>query len=191
MKTSEKKENKRRALFILFWALIVLAICFGTSYAYINLNTTPDDNNVVESGCLKLSISENEGINLKDSLPMFDSSGMNQKPYSFSITNTCTLDAKYILSLNLIAPSTSADAKNVKVALSGDYLVAPKLLSDYQEIYLNDKPKDVTNSYYLSTGYLKPNENVNYDLRMWIDIDATSLNDFYSKVMVEAIVNED
>lgn len=185
------KENKRRIRNILVFALITLFLVVGISYAYISFSVEGTKTNLIKAGCLKFDFTETAGLSLGNSSPMGDKSGLATSPYSFTITNVCSSSAYYETKLNLLSNSNVENVSKVKVALGGDANVLPTLVSNLKQVELEEAQRDVLSTYLLDTGYLGVDESKTFDLRMWIDYDATSFDGlFSSKIIIEAIAKE-
>jgi len=154
--------------------------------------------NQIASGCFELSfVEDKKSINLDNTYPMEDASGLKTIPYRFTIKNTCTVDAEYSIYLNTLNPSVGTKLADnlVKVSLlkEGGSTNVVRLLSgvdvntdlthfDYD---LKDADgtviteRDILTSYVLGSGTLKgktdttEGESATYDLRIWIDASAT------------------
>ena len=83
---------------------VSLAVCLMAfqSYALWIKDLVAEQNNVVEIGCFQIQYEEATGteIHLQNTYPVSDSKGLNGTPYTFTITNTCTIDDSYIVTLN-------------------------------------------------------------------------------------------
>ena len=186
-----KKENRRRIRNILVFALITLLLITGISYAYINFSVEGTKTNLIKAGCLKFDFIETKGLSLGNSAPMGDKAGLQTEPYTFTITNTCTSTAHYKTVLNVLADSNIENLSKVKIALSGDTNILPSLVSSFQEIVLQEGQEEGTKNYLIDSGYLAVGETKTFDLRMWIDYEATEFDGlFNSQIVVEAVAKE-
>ena len=185
------KEKKRRIKNILIFALTTLLLVVGISYAYINFSVEGTKANLIKAGCLKFSFAETTGLSLGNSAPMADKTGLASSPYTFTITNTCSSEAYYTTTFNILDDSNTDNISKVKVALGGDSNVLPTLITDLEQVELQETPTNVIETYLLDTGYLAVDEAKTFDLRMWIDYDVTSFEGlFNSKIIIEAIAKE-
>ncbi len=84
--------------------VLSIAICFMTyqSYALWIKDMVANQDNVVEVGCFSVEYKEVQDtqINLQNTYPVSDSKGLSGTPYTFTITNTCTIADSYIVTLN-------------------------------------------------------------------------------------------
>ena len=181
---------KKRVITISISLIAVVLLVIGISYAYIELQGK--ESNLINAGCLKLSLTEGDNINLVGAVPIEDSEGETSDPYTFTIENTCTLDAEYNVTLNVLDTSTLANTSKTKVFLEGDADIASTLMSSLTETTLTDPPVNVIKTYLLDTGVIAVGETKTYDLRLWIDYDATSYpGTFDTKIIVDAINYEE
>ncbi|MBR1417212.1 MAG: InlB B-repeat-containing protein, partial [Bacilli bacterium] len=184
------KNNKNFKLILIVIAIALLLVV-GTSYALWILTFKQNGDNVLTTDCFRISFSEVSGtdINLTNTYPMTDEEGSQTSPYQFTIKNVCSYIADYDITLEAINTST----------LSADYLRSK--LNDNNPITLgsiaNNENLVLQNASYsktLGSGSLLENEEVSYDLRLWVDNDSTkeqSANkEFKGKVVVVASVNK-
>ncbi len=178
--------------------LMVVTLFVGSSYALWTTTDYQESVNQIASGCFELSfVEDKKSINLDNTYPMEDASGLKTIPYRFTIKNTCTVDAEYSIYLNTLNPSVGTKLADnlVKVSLlkEGGSTNVVRLLSgvdvntdlthfDYD---IKDADgtviteRDILTSYVLGSGTLKgktdttEGESATYDLRIWIDASAT------------------
>ena len=115
-------KNKKKNLYIKISLLIVflISIVSGVSYAFYTLIVSSDKNIEVVAGTFNVKFNEGNSINLTNAIPMSDNEGIasNDNVYSFSITNTGTVDAKYNLSLEETdVNSNTIDKKYIKYSI--------------------------------------------------------------------------
>lgn len=178
--------------------LIMMTLFVGSSYALWQTTDYQESVNKIASGCFELSfVEDKKSIQLDNTYPMEDASGLKTVPYRFTIKNTCTIDANYTIYLNTLKPSVGTKLVDnlVKVSLmkEGGATNIVRLLSgvdtntdltnfDYD---IKDETgnvitkRDILTSYILGEGTLKgqtdttDGESATYDLRIWIDASAT------------------
>jgi len=183
-----EKLKKMSSLRILIYIGVALIIVGGSSFAYINFFIEGNETNLVKAGCFKTSFTENNVISLKEQAPMSDTNGKTLTPYTFTITNTCEIDASFEATFNTLTTSTLENESKVKVYLTGDKTIEPIIVEDLTKVDLLEGSSGVQNSYLIDTGVLKQNESKTYNLRMWIDYDVTSFTGtFASKVFISAV----
>lgn len=187
MKSFFKDLHFTNQLRLLLYIGIALVLVGGSSYAYLHYLIKGEETNLVKAGCLKVNVKELNNINLKDQVPIDDEEGKKLSPYSYTITNSCNLEAYYETTFNTLTSSNSSNDGNVKIYLTGDNYFEPTILTDFRQVTLIDKPSDVNTSYLIDSGYLKSGESKSFNIRMWIDYDATSFEgNFKSKVIVSS-----
>ena len=165
--------KKSRIIKISFSILILLALIVGFSYARINIKVKSDKTNLIESGCLKVSLKDNGNINLSNSMPVSDAYGVDSDPYIFTITNECTLTAYYETTFNILNTSNSENLSKVKINLTGDSYVAPTQISLLSSATMFEAYSNISNSYLLDSGYLPAGDSKTFMLRMWIKEEVT------------------
>ncbi len=165
-----------------------LALIIGTSYAYWRFSKISDGSNAALSGCFSVSLSnEANAISLENAYPISDEDGKKLKPYSFTITNTCSIFAKYYVNLEMLE-GTTLNSKYVAVRVNNENI---QLLSEFNE-NTNKSLSTSTEARTLATGYLGSGDSIDYSVSFWMD-ESVTINDtdamnknFKSKIMVKA-----
>ena len=201
---------------IIIAILIVFTTFIGSSYSFWEVTEYQTDPNIIRTGCFELSFEEqSSSVNLVNSYPMADEKGLKTIPYTFTLTNTCDIDADYTVYLNTFQAAsgkTKIDDKFIKYSLNkkeSSSKVAKYLASEDQENQNNkaivnsdtssfkyEEGKTIETSYELDSGSLKgkttdtegqekSGESVTYELRLWIDSSAT--NDIHGQVFEAAV----
>lgn len=176
---------------LLIYIGIALVLIGGASFAYLNFFIEGEETNLVKAGCLEVSLTEKNNLNLTNQAPMSDDEGKEGVPYTFTLTNTCNLEAYYETSFNILTTSTEGNEDKVKLYLTGDNYFEPSLVSSFRIVELIDKPSDVSTSYLIDSGYLKQGQSKTFNLRMWIDYDVTSFDgSFDARVIVTSVADK-
>lgn len=192
--------------------LLAFSMTIGTSYAFWTVTATQTNINKVATGCLEIELNDLDidgiatNINLPNAYPINDEKGLKTKPYSLTIKNVCSINAKYTIILNALSDSnlTEKDIKYHLIKTSPtETTMTPIILSSVgataldaeviEEINLNTD-NSIQNSYILDSGVLnsqKENviDSVTYNLRLWINEDADNSimgNTFEAAVAVYA-----
>ena len=157
---------KKLVLLMIIGIMLSISLLVGVSYALWSNTHVQEGQGVVESGCFSTDFTEVNSISLSNSYPISDSKGMESKPYQFTITNTCSVDAKYEVNFEVLGSST----------LSSDYVKLA--IGSKKDILSNYESKSTTidgaiGSNNIANGWLKPEESITYDLRLWIDEETT------------------
>ena len=123
----------------------MISLVLGVSFAAFSSSLTGTKTNVVNTGCLKVEMSDNGSLSLSGAYPIPDEEGAVSEAYTYTIENTCTVNAYYEATLNAMEGTTLANLKKVKVALSGDSYLKPTFeddldsCSDSINTYLGDE----------------------------------------------------
>ena len=202
----QKKKIAHRLYYSVSLLLIISIYCLlnvnNNSFAlWFETNNQPNDN-LISTGCFKIDFNDKDkdgkstSINLDNSYPISDDKGVKLKPYSFSIKNTCNIKGEYRIVLSKLNNSTLDDRyirytfNNVKDAIIVKELPldSTTTLEEGVADVINGRndPKYVVANYNLEEGVLKPGEEKKYELRLWINIDAS--NDQMNKEF-EAVVS--
>ena len=190
--------------------MILMTLTVGTSYSYYAVASNKESQNNLATSCFDIKFEDTNSINLENSYPMSEeeaiSDGTNGrvKPYTFTITNTCTTNnINYVVTLNTITGKDDLedyiDYKIVeaKAFADGNYfkLNQAQLYNDIPSTYTNN----ISKTFELTRGVLDTgvNKTKTYNLYMWIDENAC-LNDectnlivgktFEAKVLVDVYI---
>ena len=182
------KLNNKKIIISVIVLLLILGI--GFSYAWWRYTVIQDNPNTAMSKCLSIELANQANeINLTNMYPISDEEGRKLTPFTFTLTNTCTMSAKYTLNLEMLE-GTTLNSKYLAVLVNKGNI---KLLSDY------DTAKTVidgsTESRTLDTGVLQANSSKDYSISIWMDKSVTLADDaqnktFKSKVVVDAVATE-
>ena len=72
---------------------------FGYSYSLWNATHTSNLSNNLSIGCFSIDFTESgSNINLTNAYPISDAKGLTKTPYTFTITNSGTIDSYYTIS---------------------------------------------------------------------------------------------
>ena len=168
-------KNKKIDTFKIKFALVIILTIFisGTiTYGFFNPYRNQTGTNDLTTDCFNVSFTENsDSISLANAYPVDDSVGLNNVPYSFTITNTCDTEATYHVLLS--SKSGSFDNRFVKTSVNGE---TPKILSTYTRNVNYKFDEGYDNSYILKTGSLSKDESASVAVRLWID-SATTYED--------------
>ncbi len=174
-----KKWYKNQKVIIPLFIVLGLFIIIGTSYALWQITLQQTDTNVITTGCLKLTLTEEtDAINLIDVSPTSDEDGKKLMPYTFTIENTCTTDTNYVINLETISTGDKILADNyVKAYLisNTNQLFLDKLLTKH----INEEKviTDATSAYKLYQGTLGNKEKKQFSLRLWLDEDTSAIDE--------------
>ncbi len=160
----------------------------GISYAYWQFSDTQKELNVAKTNCFSLTYTDNtDAITIDNMVPTKDEEGLKEKGYSFTIKNTCNTIATYEVNLeDILASSNVKQFPNqyIKISLNDS---TPKVLNAYEEV--KTTITNATNSFKLTSGSLKPDEEATYELKLWMDIETPAIDEvmsatFESKITV-------
>ena len=183
------KENKKVPVIILAICLLAL-LCIGLSYAWWRYTAIQDKTNVGISKCLKLELTnQSDEINLTNMYPITDEEGRKLTPYTFTLTNTCTMSAEYTLNMEMLE-GTTLNSKYLAIMVNNGNI---NLLSSYDTA--TTVIDGSTESRTIDTGILMPNGSKDYSISLWMDKSVTLSDDaqnktFKSKVVVNAVATE-
>lgn len=188
---------KKRKLWLLGLIFVVLVLVVGASYALWQIVLKQTGTNVITTGCFQLSLTdESSGIALNEAFPITDEEGHKLDAYNFTITNTCSTKANYVINLETVG--------NSEKKMPEKYLKT-SLISDNEEIFLNDLItrfeniekgiEESSKAFKLYEGLLDGNSSKTFDLRLWLD-ENTPLRDevmnatYEGKIVIVASLDE-
>ena len=176
-------KRKYKILMAIIAVSIGLCLMIYQSYA-LWVVTLSGQENIVEVGCFNIEFIENtSSIALSNSYPVSDEKGMSGEAYSFTITNKCTVDSAYQVTLNTLNANTMGDDK-VKYVIYKDSESKPSTGSLITSAPINEDKANITvtdlkESYIIASGELKgaaeengTGESHTYNVYLWIDENA-------------------
>ena len=187
------KETKRRAKITIMGILGLVLLIIGISFAAFSANLAGVQVQTMNTGCLKVDMTDEGSVNTDNAMPETDESGLSGDPYTYKITNSCTTDAYYTTTINVMNTSKLENAGKIKVALDGDSYLAPTIESSLPASeLLDDTITGVLKTYKLDEGYLKVGETKTFELRTWIDYDVESISgSLENKIIINSVADND
>ena len=173
--------------------LLIGSIIIGTSYSMWVKTAIQKEQNIVNSSCFDVEFTESSNINLTNAIPISDEAGLKKKPYTFTLKNTCNMNSKVTIALDVLSTSTMSSSA-IKTSLTkGNRSVTPKLLTSL------DKKAEVDISgakeaYILGTDIIGANKSKSYSLYLWMDESVTvaeASKSFNSKVVIVNTATEE
>ncbi len=169
------KNNKKLLIVVL---VLTLVLVIGTTYAWLRLTKNSNTVNRITAGSLDIKLDEpTPNILLNNEVPKSYRQGIENKEYTFTLTNTSgTSDYKISLEdINVYVDENS----NEKVTINSENRLADSkiryiLLKDGEEATA-DKSKILTDRI-IDSGTIKKNKSIKYSLRIWIDSKAGDNN---------------
>ena len=128
---------------------------------------------------------EKSEINLTNMYPISDEDGRKLTPYSFKITNTCSMSAEYKVDLEMLEGTTLNSKYLASLVNNGDI----KLLSSYDSAKTTISGSAESRT--LDTNILTPGASKEYSISLWMDKSVTLADDaqnksFSAKVTIDA-----
>ena len=173
--------------------LLIGSIIIGTSYSMWVKTAIQKEQNIVNSSCFDIEFTESSDINLTNAIPISDEAGLKKKPYTFTLKNTCNMNSKVSIELDVLSTSTMSSSA-IKTSLTkGNKSGTPTLLTSL------DKKADVDISgakeaYILGTDIIGANKSKSYSLYLWMDEAVTiaeASKSFSSKVVIVNTATEE
>ena len=170
------KETKRKVKITLIGIIGIIILLIGVSFAAFSSDLAGVQIQSMQTGCLKVDMTDNGSVNMTNEAPTSDEDGLTKTPYTYTLTNTCTTDAFYTTTINVMNSSNLDNISKIKVSLEGDSYLAPTIESNLEEMASVDTSEtNISKTYKLDEGYLKVGETKTFNLRTWIDYDVTNI----------------
>ena len=164
------QKNNKKIYLTIIGILLLICLTVAISYAVWRIFLVQNNSNKLASSCFKISLTDQDAINLVDTIPITDSDGAALTPYTFTITNACDSYASYQVNLELLNTTTMTNMSAIKVMFDDE---TPSLLTTKETT-----EKTLTNAstaYKLKTSYLDKKATATHKLRLWID-EAVDMN---------------
>ena len=182
--------NRKKIILIVSLILFIMLIS-GLSYAYLRTSSSQSGTNIVTTlTCLDVTISDTvvgeTGLTLTGKYPIPDSEGLAGTPYKFTITNNCTGAVSVDINLDTLSTST-LEKQYVKFNISGETNTTNLVSAGATA---TSTLSGVASSNKLTSTMLSANQSKNFQLRLWLDENATydqaAGKSYYSKVEIVA-----
>ena len=194
-----EENNSRKVFLSVLGVAILLVAVVGISFAAYTISTTSTEANTINTGTITMSYTEPEnGIDLKDALPVADATAKAWEEDVFSFTVAATASGTVTVPYEISIQKTEGTLldNQVKVYLtkgtvgSETVLYGPTLMS---ELMVDDNKSTLRTSvdaYKLHTETVNfvdgvaSNSTGNYNLRIWVNSAATVEDGQNYKVLV-------
>ena len=211
IKKLKKIDKTGIALLSVLVLLVVVVLVSTVTHAFWYEGYEQADANTVKTGCFSFTMTEDTAsINLNNTYPMTETDAMaNVTPYTFTITNSCSMDMYYNVTLNTSGNNDLNSYIAYKLIDESNEVKGPGIvgsLPQYQDYnnytYTDDHGQyNILTSYVLTTGKLQSaimnSDNTQvvtaggskqYRLYLWVDENtegtATMNKTFTAKVIV-------
>ncbi len=157
--------KKKMRIYSMLAILGLILVVSGTSYAVLSLILEGTVDNVLRLGNLSLVLDESNVITLSNALPISDEEGLLSDAYSFSVENDGTIESGYKIYLDddvIEVGENRIPSSNIRYELrvDGAQDTIANLSDDSTELYVSN---------------IAPGVVVNFELRIWVDYDVTSI----------------
>ena len=178
--------NSKTFLIALSIALF-LSLMLGFSYAFFV--SSDSQTNVASTACFELSYSSSNDITLNSVIPISEVEASNLTPYTFTIKNICKEASSYDVTIEDLNNS-DMDLSAIRYKLDDEESNILGSITPNQNKVLTTSKTSRT----IASGMLLYNEQKTYNLKLWIDENATvsqSANKvFESKVVVVSTMDK-
>ncbi len=172
---------KKKTIIILSISILTVLIIFiGSSYALFSKTQSALNKNEYQTGVLQIEYSSDSTLTINP-IPLTDTEGASSTPYTFTITNTGTLDYQY--DLKILTDSTYvANHGCANNQIPAQYIKVK--LDDSEPVLLSN----LTSGTIISDETLAAGKSKTYNLRMWLDISSPNSiigSHFHGKIVSE------
>ena len=179
-------KKRYKITILLIGIFFIISLMIGLSYAYYIFSVSQSGTNAVRSDCFEITYTDGDAINLNNTISLTDEEAKELTPYHFTITNVCNSVMEYDVNIETLNNST-IDLNAVAVRLDNRKKnILGGIANNDSSLIVNNNASSSKSIY---SEYLKAGESKTFDLRIWIDEDATieqSANkSFSSKVVVK------
>ena len=182
-----------KIILIVISILLIGSIIIGTSYSMWVKTAIQKEQNIVNSSCFDIEFTESSDINLTNAIPISDEAGLKKKPYTFTLKNTCNMNSKVTIALDVLSTSTMSSSA-IKTSLTkGNKSGTPTLLTSLDKKAEVDI-SDAKEAYILGTDIIGANKSKSYSLYLWMDEAVTiaeASKSFSSKVVIVNTATEE
>ena len=182
--------KNKKVLLIVTGLLLLVAVLVGVSYAYYLATVSQQGVNTINTDCFALTFEDEGQVVLNDAFPIRDSEIDSIDAYHFKIKNICNQPAAYQVNLDILSTS------NLDIQYLNYKLDNGAITSLSSATAATPTATGATSSKLLTTGSLLANEEVEYDLKVWLK-EAVTTSDpvqnksFKSKIVVNATLDKD
>jgi len=170
------KERKRGTYIILGVAILgIISILIGASFAFGVFQMDSTRRQVIKAADMDvILIEDSDGITLTDAVPVYDEVGLIGEAYKFRLVNQGGIPATYYIRLkDTTSSENKLSASDVRLGLKIDGVTEVRNLSDVSSLYKNA----------LDSGIIRYQEEIHYELRLWIKDTITDLTTIEGKTL--------
>lgn len=181
--------KKTQAISLIVVSITIIISILGYSYAIFSQEDIQKDPNTITSGCFSLSFAEGAyDISLTNTYPMTETSGLQQKAYTVTVKNTCTIDSTYSLSINPLKNGTTLAMDKIRINVTDETdsqdnpILDTTLISSLNSGEIIESDTESLSSYIIKTGTLAAASSKNasdgasqtFNIRLWLDSAANN-----------------
>ena len=182
-----------KIILIVISILLIGSIIIGTSYSMWVKTAIQKEQNIVNSSCFDIEFTESSSINLIDAIPISDEEGLKEKPYTFTLKNTCNMNSKVTIALDVLSTSTMSSSA-IKTSLTKGGLGGTPILLTSLDKKAEVDISGAKEAYILGTDIIGANKSKSYSLYLWMDEAVTvaeASKSFSSKVVIVNTATEE
>ena len=161
--------KKKKIIISVSAIVLTIVTCLGITYALWVQRYEQTEKNVISSGCFNTTFSEGDAISLTNVFPITDEEAKLKPSYDVTMNNTCTINAKYQVRIEVLNTST-VDLSYIKASIDNKNI---DILNNYDEV--DPKIGAATKAYVIYESVLNAGETKTHSIREWLG-EHTAIN---------------
>ncbi len=179
-------KKKHKIILLVIGIFLIISLMISLSYAYYIFGVSQTSTNVLRTDCFEITYTEDNAINLSDTISLTDEEAYELTPYHFTIKNVCNTVMEYDINIETLNAST-INLNAVAVRLDNrKKKILGSIANNDSSLIVNNTISSSSKTIY--NNLLKPNEEKSFNLRIWVDEDAlveqSANKTFSSKVVI-------
>lgn len=171
MEEVNKKGRKFNKIMLIPIVAILIVLLVAT-YAWLTKTISGSKDNIIKAGNLSLILDDktSKGIHSESAIPISDEEGLQTEGYNFRVENNGNLNTRYTIYLDDIEISSGEERmldESIKYSLTKNESTTTEKVNE-----LATSKSEIGNKRELENGKIKPNEENNYTLKLWISSEA-------------------
>ena len=166
--------NGKTKVRLITLTIITCLLLFLVSFGYFYTSSNQSDRNRLTGGCFNTSFTDQNSISITNAMPESFDEALNEEPYEFTLSNTCSLPVKYYVLLNVKTGSFNPNYINFTMNET-NYNNLSNVLENTDRFSIDS---GYNKSYIIDSGFLQSGSETRH-LRLWID-EAINPNDLES-----------
>ena len=158
---SNKTNNKIK---LTITVALMVVVMIGISYGAFFVLRNQTDENTIATGCFSTTFTEEtSSINLQNAVPLSDDAALSSlTPYTFTLSNTCSLASKYTVIMSI--KTGSIPTNRLKLSVNKQTPVLLSTLTPYTSV-----PSGYASSFVIMTNVMQIKQSKTFKIYLWLD----------------------